>query len=58
MRNGVLWVDTGRACFGLVVRDWVITETAPYAWRELGKLGAAVEGQLRARGYRVLRMYG
>ena len=61
MRNGVLRVVTPTACFGMIVRDWVVVEAAPYAkrfLREFGRTAPVLEERLRARGYEVTRWYG
>ncbi|WP_062431136.1 hypothetical protein [Herbidospora daliensis] len=33
MRDGLIWWSTEKATFGLVVRDGVVVEAAPYARR-------------------------
>ncbi|WP_157518280.1 hypothetical protein [Herbidospora mongoliensis] len=33
MRDGVIWWSTEKATFGLIVRDGVVVEAAPYARR-------------------------
>ncbi|MEU1394108.1 MULTISPECIES: hypothetical protein [unclassified Nonomuraea] len=52
LRNGLIWWSTRRATVGLVVRDGVVVESAPYArrWaqgrdaREIYRKGASQKG--------------
>ncbi|WP_346100748.1 hypothetical protein [Nonomuraea maheshkhaliensis] len=52
LKDGLIWWSTGRATVGLVVRDGVVVETAPYArrWakgrdaREIYRKGEQQEG--------------
>lgn len=50
----LIWVDTGRACFGLVVSDeLVVTRAPPIARYTVGWPAARAKGYLRGRGFEV-----
>lgn len=52
--DGMIWYSTPRATFGLVVKDKLIVDCAPYARKwALGRSARVIWDQALARGYTV-----
>ena len=52
MVDGLWWVSNGRATFGLIVRNGVVAESAPYGRKWcVGREWTELASWLRFRGY-------
>ena len=55
--DGLYWVSAPRATFGLLVRNGIVAESAPYGRKWcLGRVWIELETWLRYRGYDVRRV--